>query len=92
MIFDDIFSPLDAKTSSFIMNETILGVLKDKTLLVITHAVQYSKHADNIYIMDRGKIVNEGKYQELKNSELLLKFSEIENVKNYSYKFLITVG
>lgn len=87
MIFDDIFSPLDAKTSSYIMNETVLGVLKEKTLLVITHAVQYSKHADNIYVMDKGRIVKEGRYKELKNTELLLKFSEIEQVTRNPYNF-----
>lgn len=81
MIFDDIFSPLDAKTSSFIMNETILGVLKETTVLIITHAVQYAKTADCVYVMEKGEIIQKGDYEDVKENELFQKFNQLEEVK-----------
>lgn len=90
MIFDDIFSALDAKTASWIMNNTILGVLKKNTILLITHAVHFSKFSDKIFVMENGKIVKEGTYDKLKNTELLIKFSEIEEVI-FLFKFFFLV-
>ena len=64
-IFDDVMSALDAKVGSFIMEETILRQLKGKTVLLVTHGLQYLKYSDYIYVMDEGKMILQGKFQDV---------------------------
>lgn len=39
MLFDDPLSALDANVSGFLMDNTIAKQLKDKTRIIVTHAV-----------------------------------------------------
>ncbi len=43
---------------------------------MVTHALYYMKYIDYIYILENGKIVNQGTYQYMKKSE---KFMNIYN-------------
>lgn len=76
-IFDDVMSALDAKVGSFIMEETILKQLKSKTVLLVTHGLQYLRYSDYIYVMDEGKVLLEGKYEQIKETELYKKFEQL---------------
>lgn len=44
------------------MRETILNLLKGKTVLLVTHALSYLKYADYIYQLDSGVIVEQGSF------------------------------
>ena len=69
-IFDDILSALDSYTGSFVMEETILKHLKGKTVIMSTHAIQYLKQGDCIYIMDSGRIQARGAFAEIVGCEM----------------------
>jgi len=43
----------------------ILNKLRDKTMIVIAHRLETIKDVDNIFVLSDGKIVEEGKYQDL---------------------------
>jgi ABC-type transport system involved in cytochrome bd biosynthesis fused ATPase/permease subunit len=79
-IFDDVMSALDAKVGAFITEETILKQLKNKTVILITHGLQYLRHSDYIYVMDEGKFILQGKFEDVQKSELYLKFLELDEV------------
>lgn len=79
-IFDDLLSALDGKVGAFIMEETILGQLKGKSIIMITHGLQYLKYTDYIYVMDHGKIILEGDFESIKETELYQKFLELDEV------------
>ncbi|KAK4379949.1 hypothetical protein RND71_001811 [Anisodus tanguticus] len=64
-LLDDIFSAVDAQTGSEIFKECVRGALKDKTVVLITHQVDFLHNADHILVMRDGKIVQSGKYEEL---------------------------
>ncbi|WJX23543.1 ABC transporter C member 14 [Trifolium repens] len=64
-LLDDVFSAVDAQTGSFIFKECILGALKDKTVLLVTHQVDFLHNVDSIMVMREGKVVQSGKYDEL---------------------------
>jgi energy-coupling factor transporter ATP-binding protein EcfA2 len=81
-LLDDPLSALDTNIAEFIMNDTIVGKLKDKTRVLITHCVQHLVHADHILVMDDGKIVLEGTYEDIKGTELIQKFAELERFKS----------
>lgn len=63
-VFDEVTSSLDINTSKQIIN-----ILKDfkqnHTILMITHKPQLMKIADEIIVIDSGKLVGKGKHKEL---------------------------
>ncbi|KAH1147222.1 hypothetical protein GLYMA_15G148500v4 [Glycine max] len=64
-LLDDVLSAVDAQTGSFIFKECIMGALKNKTILLVTHQVDFLHNVDCIMVMREGKIVQSGKYDEL---------------------------
>lgn len=80
-IFDDLLSALDAKVGAFIMEETILGELKGKSVIMVTHGLQYLKYTDYIYVMDEGNIKLQGDFNSIKETELYKKFLELDEVR-----------
>ncbi|OVA14889.1 ABC transporter [Macleaya cordata] len=69
-LLDDIFSAVDAHTGSEIFKECVRGALKNKTILLVTHQVDFLHNADLILVMRDGMIVQSGKYDELVQSGL----------------------
>ncbi|PSR92609.1 ABC transporter C family member 14 like [Actinidia chinensis var. chinensis] len=67
-LLDDIFSAVDAQTGSEIFKECVRGALKDKTILLVTHQVDFLHNADRILVLRDGMIVQSGRYQELLES------------------------
>ena len=77
MLFDDPLSALDANVSNFLMENTVCRELKEKTRIIVTHAVQFLKYADNILFVDRGEIKFSGPYEELKKTQYLNNLSSL---------------
>ncbi|XP_009124680.2 ABC transporter C family member 6 [Brassica rapa] len=67
-LFDDPFSAVDAHTGSHLFKEVILGILKDKTVIYVTHQVEFLPEADLILVMKEGKITQAGRYNEILDS------------------------
>ncbi|PWA94497.1 ABC transporter Tap-like, P-loop containing nucleoside triphosphate hydrolase [Artemisia annua] len=72
-LLDDVFSAVDAHTGSQIFKECVRGVLRDKTILLVTHQVDFLHNVDLILVMHDGRIVQSGKYDELVQSGLNFK-------------------
>uniref|UniRef100_A0A453M826 ABC transporter domain-containing protein n=1 Tax=Aegilops tauschii subsp. strangulata TaxID=200361 RepID=A0A453M826_AEGTS len=64
-LLDDVFSAVDAHTGSEIFKECVRGALKNKTVVLVTHQVDFLHNADIIYVMKEGTIVQSGKYDKL---------------------------
>lgn len=69
-LLDDVFSAVDAHTGSEIFKECVRGALRDKTILLVTHQVDFLHNVDLILVMREGTIVQSGKYNELVQSGL----------------------
>ncbi|KAL2666064.1 hypothetical protein AAZV13_02G256900 [Glycine max] len=67
-LFDDPFSAVDAHTGSHLFKECLLGLLCSKTVVYVTHQVEFLPAADLILVMKDGKITQCGKYADLLNS------------------------
>jgi ATP-binding cassette subfamily B protein len=68
LFFDEATSALDAKNERIIM-ENLNNFFKDKTVIIIAHRLSTVKHADQILVMDEGKIKESGNHQELLNKK-----------------------
>mgnify|MGYP001284170437 CR=1 FL=1 len=67
-LFDDCFSSLDSDTEDRIL-KNLKNNFQSKTLIIISHRVSCVKHADNIIVLDNGKIIQSGSHNELVKDE-----------------------
>ena len=63
-IFDDSFSALDFKTDAA-LRKAMSEEVKDKTVLIVAQRINTIMNAENIVVLDEGKIVGEGTHKEL---------------------------
>ncbi|XVF70835.1 hypothetical protein PTKIN_Ptkin11bG0194000 [Pterospermum kingtungense] len=66
-LFDDPFSAVDAHTGSHLFKEVLLGILNSKTVIYVTHQVEFLPAADLILVMKDGRITQAGKYNDILN-------------------------
>ena len=66
-IFDDSFSALDLKTDAALRKE-LAGKVKDSTVIIVAQRISTILHADQILVMDEGRIVGKGTHEELMSS------------------------
>ena len=64
--FDEATSALDSSTEKEIQ-ENLEKISKGKTTLIIAHRLSTAAVADNIIVLDKGKIIEEGTHDELLN-------------------------
>ena len=64
MIFDDSLSAVDAQTDEKI-RKALKKVEKDATVLMISHRISTLMDADQILVLDQGRIVQRGTHREL---------------------------
>ena len=72
ILLDEATSSLDAETESKIQ-EALKILTKDRTTIVIAHRLSTILNSDQIYIIDAGNVVANGKHDELLNSSELYK-------------------
>ncbi len=64
LILDDCLSSVDAQTEAEILRG-LKAIIKEKTCLIISHRISAVKEADEILVLDEGKIVERGSHDEL---------------------------
>uniref|UniRef100_A0A3Q2ZTD0 ATP-binding cassette, sub-family C (CFTR/MRP), member 8 n=1 Tax=Kryptolebias marmoratus TaxID=37003 RepID=A0A3Q2ZTD0_KRYMA len=71
VFLDDPFSALDIHLSDHLMQDGILKMLREekRTVVLVTHKLQYLPHADWIIAMKDGTIQTEGTLKDIQNSE-----------------------
>ena len=68
LLLDDCLSAVDTDTEEAILNN-LKQYCQDKTTILISHRVSSAKNADNILILDDGKILQQGSHNQLINGE-----------------------
>ena len=64
--FDEATSALDSTTEKEII-KNLEAISKNKTTLIIAHRLSTVSNADNIIVIDQGKIVESGNHEKLLN-------------------------
>jgi ATP-binding cassette, subfamily B, multidrug efflux pump len=81
LIFDDSFSALDYQTEAKIFNN-LKTELKSKTIIIVAQRISSIKNADQIIVLDSGKIVGAGKHDDLlKNNRVYKEIVESQTTK-----------
>lgn len=63
-IFDDSFSALDYKTD-VVLRRALKKETKDATTLIVAQRISTILHADNIIVLDEGRVAGQGTHKEL---------------------------
>nr|XP_016434219.1 PREDICTED: ABC transporter C family member 10-like [Nicotiana tabacum] len=64
-LLDDPFSAVDAHTASSLFNEYVMGALSGKTVLLVTHQVDFLPAFDVVLLMSDGEILHAAPYHQL---------------------------
>ncbi len=64
LFFDEATNALDANNERIIM-ENLNEFYKGKTVVIVAHRLSTVQHADNIIVLDKGKVIEEGTHKEL---------------------------
>lgn len=72
VLLDEATASLDIENESLIQ-EAISRLIKDKTVIVIAHRMRTIASADNIVVLENGKVVEQGKHSKLIDNNKLYK-------------------
>jgi ATP-binding cassette subfamily B protein len=64
VFFDEATNSLDAGNEKVII-ENLNEFFKGKTVVVVAHRLSTVKNADNIIVLDKGRVVEQGSHKEL---------------------------
>ena len=81
MILDEATSALDTE-SERLVQVALENMMKNRTSIVIAHRLSTIKNADTIVVMQKGKIVEQGKHQELLDKQgVYSKLVEMQSIQ-----------
>ena len=83
LILDEATSALD-NISEYHVQKAISGLIKGRTTFIVAHRLSTIRDADRIVVMDAGKCVEMGTYEQLMAKKG--KFYELKNLNDMSYK------
>jgi ATP-binding cassette subfamily B protein len=64
LIFDDCLSAVDSQTEEHILRH-LRNEMKGKTSIIISHRISSVIHCDNIIVLEKGEIIEQGTHKEL---------------------------
>jgi ATP-binding cassette, subfamily B, heavy metal transporter len=89
MIFDEATSALDSRTEKAIQAE-LREIAKERTTLVIAHRLSTIIDADQILVLDHGRVIERGTFDELLNAQG--KFAEMWQLQQQEQRLAVEVG
>lgn len=95
LFLETCFEAVDEHVGAFLWKNCFQGILKEpnpttgrkRTVLIVTHALKFAPQADQIIVMKRGRIVEQGRAKEItakSDSELARLMVRIEQVRSKS--------
>nr|KAJ3420865.1 Canalicular multispecific organic anion transporter 2 [Polyrhizophydium stewartii] len=64
-LLDDPIAALDAHVGKKVFDEAICGVLRGKTVFLVTHQLHLLPKVDKVVVLDEGRVVETGAFREL---------------------------
>jgi ATP-binding cassette subfamily B protein len=86
VLLDEATASLDPENELFIQ-QAINDLVKNKTVVIIAHRLHTIQAADKIVVIDKGRVIEEGKHDDLLKSRGLYKslWDEQQRVKGWKF-------
>ena len=88
LLLDEPTASLDSK-NEVLVQKAISNLVKDKTVIMIAHRLKTIKNADKIIVLDKGRIVEEGRHSELLEKQGL--YARLWHLQNKSKEWKISL-
>ena len=79
-LLDDPLSAVDPQVAKHLFSQCLKGFLKGKTILLVTHHIQFTRLCDNVFLMANGSLIAQGTFEDISKAEDVLEFL-VENDK-----------
>ncbi|KAJ7624899.1 P-loop containing nucleoside triphosphate hydrolase protein [Roridomyces roridus] len=68
VLLDDVFSALDGETEAHVFASLFggEGMLKDRTVVLVTHAIHHLSKADKVIVMESGRVAHFGSFEQVR--------------------------
>lgn len=86
ILMDDPISALDAEVKKKIFQKVLIGELKHKTRILVTHAVDFLHLVDTIIVLKEGRVVLSGNYEQIKNDKYVSELIKIHKSHEGDYE------
>ena len=73
-LFDDPLSAVDPQVAKHLFSQCLKGFLAGKTILLVTHQIQFTRLCDNVFLMDNGSLISQGTFEDFSKAENMLEF------------------
>ena len=71
ILMDDPISALDANVKKSIFNNVFMGLLRNKTRVLVTHAIEFMPLVDDVIVFKNGEVILQGKFEDIKEHEYI---------------------
>ncbi|KAG7304444.1 hypothetical protein JYU34_011386 [Plutella xylostella] len=78
-LLDDPLSAVDTHVGKHMVTECIQGLLRNSTVILVTHQLHHLRAADNIVVLRNGEIETQGKFEHVSSSPLFNELLEEED-------------
>ena len=68
-LLDDPLSAVDLHVAKHLFDSCLKGFLSGKTILLVTHQVQFTRFCDSVYVMNDGKLVAQGTFEDISKTD-----------------------
>lgn len=89
LLLDEPTSSLDAKNEDLVQN-AISNLVKDKTVVMIAHRLKTIENADQIIVLEKGRVIEVGSHRELIKQKKT--YHRFWNLQNKSKEWIISRG
>ena len=72
IVFDEATNSLDGISEKFVIDK-LNTLSKSKIVIIVTHNIRLTKNADKIYLLNEGKVLQSGVFNELTNNDVFNK-------------------
>ena len=76
ILMDDPLSALDSGVKRKIFNKCMLGLMGNKTRILVTHAIDFIHRCDRIIVLEKGEVILDGHYEAIKDDKYMVKLME----------------
>ncbi|KAK3182849.1 hypothetical protein Dsin_030135 [Dipteronia sinensis] len=88
-LLDDPFSAVDVETAAILFKDCVMTALQEKSVILVTHEVNFLTEVDRILVMEGGQIIESGTYAELLSTPRTT-FAQLVNAHKKAVSELVT--
>jgi len=71
-LLDDPLSAVDSRVAHHIFEKAIKGILKDKTVILVTHHLNFAKQGDKVIVFNKGEVEGQGTFEQVQRLKINL--------------------